>query len=50
MILLGILAKELGLEEDILRNLIRQYFKPALQEVNLKAVEEGFSRAEVQTV
>ena len=50
MILLGILAKELGLEEDILKNLIRQYFKPALQEVNLKALEEGFSRAEVQKV
>lgn len=50
MILLGILANELGLEEELLNKLIRQYFKPALQEVNLKAVKEGFTRAEVQTL
>lgn len=50
IILLGILARELGLEEDLLKNLIRQYFKPALQEVNLKALEEGFNRAAVKTV
>ena len=42
MILLGILAKELGLSKELLERLIRQYFKPQLQEVNLKALQEGF--------
>lgn len=43
MVLLGILAKDLGLEKDLLNRLIKQYFKPALQEVNLKAMELGYS-------
>lgn len=43
MILLGILAKDLGLEKDLLNRLIKQYFKPALQEVNLKAMDLGYS-------
>lgn len=42
MILLGILAKELGLSQELLEKLIRQYFKPQLQEVNLKALQEGY--------
>lgn len=42
MILLGILAKELGLSSELLEKLIRQYFKPQLQEVNLKALQEGY--------
>ena len=43
MVLLGILAKDLGLEKDLLNRLIKQYFKPALQEVNLKAMDLGYS-------
>ena len=43
MILLGILAKDLGLEKDLLNRLIKQYFKPAIQEVNLKAMDLGYS-------
>ncbi|MFH5835388.1 2-oxoacid:acceptor oxidoreductase family protein [Proteiniclasticum sp. C24MP] len=43
MILLGILAKDLGMEKDLLDKLIGQYFKPALQDVNLKAMELGYS-------
>lgn len=43
MILLGILAKDLGMEKELLNKLITQYFKPALQEVNLKAMELGYS-------
>lgn len=43
MVLLGILAKDLGLEKDLLNRLIKQYFKPALQEVNLKAMKLGYS-------
>jgi len=43
MVLLGILAKDLGLEKDLLNRLIEQYFKPALQEVNLKAMDLGYS-------
>ncbi|WP_313126155.1 indolepyruvate oxidoreductase subunit beta [Proteiniclasticum ruminis] len=42
MILLGILAKELGLSQELLERLIKQYFKPQLQEVNLKALNEGY--------
>ncbi|SFN31709.1 indolepyruvate oxidoreductase subunit beta [Proteiniclasticum ruminis] len=42
MILLGILAKELGLSQELLERLIQQYFKPQLQEVNLKALQEGY--------
>ncbi|HBT18942.1 MAG TPA: indolepyruvate oxidoreductase subunit beta [Clostridiaceae bacterium] len=45
MILLGILAKELGLEKALLEKLIKQYFKPALQEVNLHAVDAGYALA-----
>jgi len=45
MILLGILAKELGLEKALLEKLIKQYFKPALQEVNLHAVDTGYALA-----
>lgn len=43
MILLGILARELGLSQELLERLIKQYFKPQLQEVNLKALKEGYS-------
>lgn len=43
MVLLGILAKDLGLEKNLLNRLIEQYFKPALQEVNLKAMDLGYS-------
>ena len=42
MILLGILAKELGLSQELLERPIKQYFKPQLQEVNLKALNEGY--------
>lgn len=42
MILLGILARELGLSQELLERLIKQYFKPQLQEVNLKALNEGY--------
>ena len=42
MILLGMLAKDLGMEKALLNRLIGQYFKPALQEVNLKAMELGY--------
>lgn len=42
MILLGILAKDLGMEKNLLDRLIGQYFKPALREVNLKAMELGY--------
>ena len=42
MILLGILARELGLSQELLERLIKQYFKPQLQEVNLKALKEGY--------
>jgi len=42
MILLGILTKELGLSQELLERLIKQYFKPQLQEVNLKALNEGY--------
>lgn len=42
MILLGILAKELGFSQELLERLIKQYFKPQLQEVNLKALNEGY--------
>lgn len=45
MILLGILAKELGLEKALLEKLIKQYFNPALQEVNLHAVDAGYALA-----
>ena len=45
MILLGILAKELGLEKTLLEKLIKQYFKPALQDVNLHAVDTGYGLA-----
>ncbi|HBW13514.1 MAG TPA: indolepyruvate oxidoreductase subunit beta [Proteiniclasticum sp.] len=43
MILLGILARELGLSQELLERLIKQYFKPQLQEVNLKALKKGYS-------
>lgn len=43
MILLGILARELGLSQELLERLIKQYFKPQLQEVNLKVLKEGYS-------
>lgn len=49
MILLGILAKELGLSQELLEKLITQYFKPQLQEVNLKALKEGYSYAETHS-
>lgn len=42
MILLGILARELELPKELLDKLIRQYFKPQLQEVNLKALQMGY--------
>jgi len=50
MILLGILARELGLEETLLKNLIRQYFRADLQEVNLLALEEGYGRRPVEVL
>ncbi|MBO1263439.1 indolepyruvate oxidoreductase subunit beta [Proteiniclasticum sp. SCR006] len=43
MVLLGMLAKDLGMEKGLLDRLIEQYFKPALQEVNLKAMDLGYS-------
>lgn len=43
VILLGILARNLGIEKELLDNLIKQYFKPALHDVNLKALELGYS-------
>lgn len=42
IILLGILAKDLGIEKDLFEKLIRQYFKPALHDVNLRALELGY--------
>ena len=50
MILLGILAKELGLSQELLERLIKQYFKPQLQEVNLKALNEGYLYDETHSV
>jgi indolepyruvate ferredoxin oxidoreductase, beta subunit len=43
IILLGILARNLGIEKELLDNLIKQYFKPALHDVNLRALELGYS-------
>ncbi len=42
VILLGILSKDLGIEKELLDKLIKQYFKPDHQEVNLKAIELGY--------
>ncbi|WP_313120517.1 indolepyruvate oxidoreductase subunit beta [Proteiniclasticum ruminis] len=50
MILLGILARELGLSQELLERLIKQYFKPQLQEVNLKALNEGYLYDETHSV
>lgn len=50
MILLGILARELGLEESLLKNLIRQYFRTDLQAVNLLALEEGYGQRPVEVL
>jgi len=44
MILLGILAKELELPEEEFVKLIKEYFKPKLHEVNLKAFASGFQK------
>jgi len=43
IILLGILARNLGIEKDLLDKLIKQYFKAALHDVNLRALELGYS-------
>lgn len=50
MILLGILARELGLEESLMKNLVRQYFRADLQPVNLLAMEEGYGRIPVEAL
>ena len=43
IILLGILARDLEIEKELFVDLIRQYFKPALHDVNLRALELGYS-------
>lgn len=43
IILLGILARDLEIDKELFVHLIRQYFKPALHDVNLRALELGYS-------
>lgn len=43
IILLGILARDLEIDKELFVDLIRQYFKPALHDVNLRALELGYS-------
>ena len=46
MFLLGMLCKEMDLPDVVFTKLIKEYFKPKLQEVNLKAFMSGYSRVQ----